>query len=43
LAVFVVAVALQPDTGRPGPGVFVIFAGCALAFIGGMFARPRRT
>ena len=42
LAVFVVAVGLQPDTGRPGTGVFVIFAGCVIAFIGGLFAKPRR-
>ena len=42
LAAFAVAVGLQPDTGRPGTGVFVIFAGCVIAFIGGLFAKPRR-
>jgi hypothetical protein len=42
LAVFVVAVQLQPDTGQVGTGVFVIFAGCAIAFVGGLFAKPRR-
>ncbi len=42
LAVFVVAVGLQPGTGRPGTGIFVIFAGCAIAFVGGLFAKPRR-
>lgn len=42
LGVFVVAVGLQAGTGRPGVGVFVIFAGCVIAFIGGLFAKPRR-
>jgi len=42
LAVFVVAVQLQPDTGQIGTGVFLIFAGCAVAFIGGLFAKPSR-
>lgn len=42
LAAFAVAVGLQPDTGRPGIGIFVIFAGCVIAFIGGLFAKPRR-
>ena len=36
------AVGLQDGTGRPGTGVFVIFAGCVIAFIGGLFAKPRR-
>ena len=43
LAAFMVAVALQPDTGRPSTGVFVVFAGCAIAFVGGLFAKPRRS
>lgn len=42
LAAFAVAVALQPGTGRPSTGIFVVFAGCAIAFIGGLFAKPRR-
>jgi len=42
LAAFVVAVKLQDGTGQPGPGVFVIFAGCAIAFVGGLFAKPRK-
>jgi hypothetical protein len=42
LAAFVVAVGLQEGTGRPGVGVFVIFAGCVIAFTGGLFAKPRR-
>ena len=42
LAAFVVAVQLQPDTGNIGAGVFVIFAGCAIAFVGGLLAKPAR-
>ncbi len=42
LAAFLVAVALQPGTGRPSTGVFLVFAGCAIAFAGGVFAKPRR-
>ncbi len=43
LAAFAVAVALQPGTGRPSTGLFVVFAGCAMAFVGGLFAKPKRT
>ncbi len=42
LTAFMVAVALQPNTGRPSTGVFVVFAGCAIAFVGGLLAKPRR-
>ena len=42
LAAFVVAVGLQDGTGNPGIGIFVIFAGCVIAFVGGLFAKPRR-
>ena len=42
LVAFAVAVGLQQGTGRPGTGVFLIFAGCVVAFIGGLFAKPRR-
>jgi len=42
LAAFAVAVALQDGTGKPSVGLFVIFAGCAIAFVGGLFAKPRK-
>jgi hypothetical protein len=35
-AAFLIAVRTQVDTGAPGLGVFVILAGCAIAFIGGL-------
>ncbi|MEP6561838.1 MAG: hypothetical protein ABJD68_12300 [Nakamurella sp.] len=41
-AAFLIAAATQVDTGKPGPGIFVIFAGCALAFVGGLLAKPRK-
>ncbi len=42
LGAFVVAVSTQGGTGRPGTGVFAVFAGCAIAFAGGVLAKPRR-
>ncbi|MET0964981.1 MAG: hypothetical protein ABWZ02_01205 [Nakamurella sp.] len=41
-AAFLIAVATQVSPGTPGPGIFVIFAGCAIAFIGGLLAKPRK-
>ena len=41
-AAFLIAVATQVNTGPPGLGVFVIFAGCAIAFVGGLLAKPRK-
>ena len=39
---FVVVVQLV-NVGRPDLGVVVVFAGCALAFIGGALAKPARS
>jgi hypothetical protein len=41
-AAFLIAVATQVDTGKPGPGIFVIFGGCAIAFVGGLLAKPKK-
>ena len=42
LVAFVVVLQFLPGTGRIGQGVFVVFAGCVVAFIGGLFAKPSR-
>jgi len=41
LAAFLIAVSLEPNTGGIGSGVYLVFAGCAVAFTGGLLARPR--
>jgi hypothetical protein len=43
LVAFMVGLAFQSNTGSPGVGAFVAFAGCVIAFIGGLLALPRRT
>ena len=43
LVAFMVGLAFQSNTGSPGVGAFVAFAGCVIAFIGGLLALPRRS
>lgn len=41
LAAFLIGVSLVPNTGRIAPGVILVFGGCAVAFVGGLLAKPR--
>ena len=41
LAAFLIGVSLAPNTGHIGPGVILVFGGCAVAFVGGLLAKPR--
>ena len=41
MAAFLIGVSLAPNTGHIGPGVILVFAGCAVAFVGGLLAKPR--
>ncbi len=43
LVVFMIAVRTQVDAGAPGPGAFLVIGGCVVAFVGGLFARPRKS
>ena len=41
LAAFLIGVSLVPNTGHIAPGVILVFGGCAVAFVGGLLAKPR--